>query len=120
MIRALRVGIPILVIALAVMSFSASPALAGKTGRATLTLSPNPAPPYDYFQAAGCGYVADKMVNITIDRSDWLEFFPVGMPVNGCILFSEFTGSPGTYKVNAYQAIRHIQILMASASLQVE
>ena len=120
MIHALRIWIPILAIALLMMPFSTSPAQAAKAGQGTLILSPNPAPAYNYFQAAGCGYIADKMVNITIDRSDWLEFFPVGIPVNGCIFFTEFTGSPGNYKVNAYQAIRHIQILMASATLQVE
>ena len=72
MIRALRLGIPILIIILAVTMFSVSPVLAAQGGHhhpppgcVPLTVSPNPVPLHTTFTISGCGYSGPVLVGIS-------------------------------------------------------
>ena len=87
---------------------------------ATLTVSPNPAPAWTWFQAEGCGYVTGKVVNILV-KSGATAFFGVGVDANGCISFMHSTGAPGTYTVEAHQNLKgKKQTLMASITFAVQ
>ncbi len=88
---------------------------------ATLTVSPDPAPANWYFHAEGCGYVTGKMVNILVKDNGSTAFFGVGVDGNGCISFDSFTGSPGSYTLEAYQNLKgKKQTLMASTTFAVQ
>ena len=107
-------------------SFSAlgGAALAGRNGpaapTATLTVTTNPAPVNSYFQAQGCGYGANKVANIVVNDGNSMLFFAVGSDVSGCVSFSGFTGSAGTYVLSAYQNLQaKKQTLVASTTFSV-
>ena len=129
MIRALRLGIPILVIALAVAMFSVSPALAAKGGNGKgpnssststpLTVSPNPAPyGTNTFVISGSGFKAGQM--------DWLT---IGGLICCSMVTMDSAGAfsytynrlldPGTYDVYLFDTSTNSWTLLAATKFTV-
>lgn len=131
----------LIVAVLMVMTFvaSAAPALAGKGNGngngggggkgggggsgsvAVLTANPDPAQSGGVqFWTSGCGYLADRQVNITITTPTSVDFFPVAPDQEGCVDFMWYTGVAGDYLIEARQVVKgKKQTLMGQGTLTV-
>lgn len=119
-----------LLVGLTLLAFLAStPALAapgGKHGRdqttaATLSVSPNPVPAWGgQYTVAGSGFAANKAVSFSIASPGCCLAFNVWADSSGRVSFSRTTGSPGTYKIDAYQLSGRKYALMATVSFNVD
>ena len=122
MIRALRLGIPILVIALAVAMLSVSPALAAKGAKsnppalvpASLAVSPNPVVAGGAaYAVTGSWFIANQIVyfmDTCLGASNTL----VGS--GGTFLVTLTSGSPGACQFDAYQYSGRKLVLMATVT----
>lgn len=111
-----RSKVLVFVLVLCLVVLGAVPAIAGRgAGRgggnkaptATLVANPNPAQAGGaQFEASGCGYMADRQVNVVITRPMAIDFFPVMPDSDGCIAFTWWTSEAGTYEIDANQQVR--------------
>ena len=126
MIRALRIGTPILVIALALAMFSVTPALAAKGGNGGhntpsnvgLIVSPNPVQAGGHqYTVTGSGFTANQIVYFM----DWC-WGASNTLVGGDGTFSLTltSGFPGTCKFNAYQGTGSQLVLKATTTYTVQ
>ena len=102
---------------------SARPGGAGgsTTTRATLSASPNPVAAWSVYQLSGCGYAADRQINLVINEPGSTGFYPVAPDANGCFSIAAQSNGAGGYKIDAYQNLsgKNKQSLMATTSLSV-
>jgi hypothetical protein len=87
---------------------------------ATLNVNPNPVPALGgEYTVTGSGYYTDQPVSINMHDPGCCLAFDVWPGSSGNISFTRTTGSPGTYKVEAYQKENNKQVLMAQISFEV-
>ena len=127
MIRALRLGIPVLAIALAVAMFGVTPALAAKGGNhhppgtaPFLTVSSNLIASGSSYTVEGFGFTPNAQVNLVYYAPDCCLGSPKIADVNGHIMETRTAELPGTYKIVAMQFDGRSWTQVASISFDVK
>jgi hypothetical protein len=96
-----RIWITVLIAA----AVTASSALAGRSGGATLFVSPNAAPAWAHTDVTGCGYTTASVVYLDVQKPAALAFYGVMPDSNGCIALTISTDEPGTYSLQTRQQL---------------
>jgi hypothetical protein len=115
------ISLALIMSALAVDSAFAAKGRGGTGTKATLIITPNPAPAFTYVQISGCGYDPAVWVDITVQEPLALGFTSALTDSSGCFSHSWWDGDPYTYTVKTYEnASAKNPTLMATATLVVQ
>lgn len=114
---ALLAAITMLVLSLVPIAMAAKRGHSWRLSDPTLSASPNPVQTGAQYSVSGCGYAPGEQVNVLINQ--W-TFLATGAGADGCVSFTWWAGSPGTYTIEAYQSLTGgKQTLLGSTTLNV-